>query len=372
MKVLLTGGGTAGHINPALAIAETVKRNCPDAEIEFVGIKGGKEDDLVKREGYTLHHVRSMGFDRSHLLPNFKALYLAFCSPYQRQTTKILDEFQPDIVIGTGGYACWPIMAAAARRGIPTAVHESNAQAGVAIKQLQRRVDRIWINFSDTEHQLKTKKPIVLVGNPIRGGFGALSKEEARKRLGIGRDELYVLSFGGSLGAEYVNEAVLILMKSVAEQMPRVRFLHASGKRDASVSVARFQQLGLDRLPNCVLAEYIYDMPVQMAAADVVISRAGAMTLTELARMKKASILIPSPYVAADHQYRNAKVLADAGAALLVKEADLNSGALTEAFQALASDPALRREMEKWIGSFAQTDANKIIWEQILEMTKKS
>ena len=371
MRVLLTGGGTAGHINPALAIAETVKRNCPDAKIEFVGIKGGKEDDLVAREGYRLHHVRSMGFDRSHLLPNVKALYLAVCSPYQRKTTKILDEFRPDIVIGTGGYACWPIMAAAARRGIPTALHESNAQAGLAIRQLQRRVDRIWINFEDTGKQLNTKKPVVLVGNPVRGEFGVYSKADARKRLGIGADEFYVLSFGGSLGAEPVNEAMLMLMKSVAEQSPRMRFLHASGKRDSAQCASRFKALGLDRLQNCTLTEYVYDMPLQMAAADVVISRAGAMTLTELARMRKAAILIPSPHVAANHQHRNAQALAKHGAAILVKEADLENGKLTECFKMLAEDPTVRANMEERIGGFVQKDANRMIWEQILEMTKK-
>ena len=166
MRVMLTGGGTAGHINPALAIAETVRRNCPDAEILFVGIKGGKEDDLVVREGYELEHVRSMGLVRTISKEAVKALWLALCSPYFKDTTGLLDSFKPDIVIGTGGYACWPIMAAAARRGIPTALHESNAVPGVAIKQLQRRVDRVWINFEETKKHLKTKKKVTRVGNP--------------------------------------------------------------------------------------------------------------------------------------------------------------------------------------------------------------
>ena len=149
MRVLLTGGGTAGHINPALAIAELIRRNAPGAEIAFVGIRGGKEDDLIPREGYRLYYVKSKGIRRSFspsaVVSNVQALWLAAWSPYARSTRAVLDEFRPDIVIGTGGYACWPIMAAAARRGIPTALHESNALPGLAVRKLQKKVDRIWI-----------------------------------------------------------------------------------------------------------------------------------------------------------------------------------------------------------------------------------
>ena len=206
MRVLLTGGGTAGHINPALAIAETVRRNDPSAEIAFVGIRGGKEEELVPRAGYRLYFVRSMGIRRSLSLQNVKALALALTSPYLKETTSILDEFRPDVVIGTGGFACWPIMAAAARRGIPTALHESNSIPGLAIKQLQGRVDRIWINFPGTAERLRAKKKTVCVGNPLQGGFGAIGREEARARLGIPQDALVLLSYGGSLGAERVND----------------------------------------------------------------------------------------------------------------------------------------------------------------------
>lgn len=372
MRVLLTGGGTAGHINPALAIAETVKQNSPDAEIHFVGTKDGKENDLVGRAGYELSHVQSKGFDRSLSTANLKAMYLALVSPYQKQTTKILDEFQPDIVIGTGGFVCWPIMAAAARRGIPTALHESNAKAGLAIKLLQKRVDRIWINFESTREDLKTKKPVLRVGNPIRGAFGVYSKSEARKRLGIGEKETYILSFGGSLGAEPVNEAVLTLMKALAQSTPNLRFLHASGARDRENCQKQFEELGLHRLPNCVLTEYIYDMPTQMAAADLIISRAGAMTLSELAMMKKAAILIPSPHVAANHQYYNAKSMSETGAAILIEESDLPKGKLTETVGQLLSEPVMLKKMEEKIGGVAPTDSNRVIWEQILEMTEEN
>ena len=371
MRLLLTGGGSAGHINPALAIAETVKRNCSDAEIAFVGTERGKEKELVEREGYFMYPVQSEGFRRSLSLKNFKALYLAVFSPYMKETTDILDRFQPDLVIGTGGYACWPIMAAAARRGIPTALHESNAKAGLAIRLLQKRVDRIWVNFEETKEQLRSGHPVSRVGNPIRGEFSEISKTEARKRLGIGAEETYILSFGGSLGAEPVNEAMLMLMNAMANKRPDLRFCHATGKRDGQHCKQRFEELGLDQLPNCILTEYIYDMPVQMAAADLVVSRAGAMTLSELALMNKAAILIPSPYVPANHQFHNAKAMADADAAILVEESALADGRLTEAVETLLNDKTQIKKMEDRIGSFASTDANREIWKQILEITGK-
>ncbi|MBQ7336676.1 MAG: undecaprenyldiphospho-muramoylpentapeptide beta-N-acetylglucosaminyltransferase [Clostridia bacterium] len=372
MRVLLTGGGTAGHINPALAIAETIRQNDPNAVIEFVGIKNGKESDLIPREGYRLHYVDSMGIRRSLSPANIKAAWLALTSPYAKKTVRILDDFQPDIVIGTGGYACWPIMAAAARRGIPTAVHESNALPGLAVRRLQSKVDRIWINFANTEQLLKEKDKILRVGNPLRGGFGALSKADARRRLGLREDQFLILSFGGSLGAEEVNAAVIRMMHSLVAGNPDLLHMHASGKRDYDNTKVQFFAAGLHSAENCVLSDYIYDMPLRMAAADLVISRAGAMTLSELALMKKACVLIPSPYVADNHQYKNAKALADAGAAVLIEESSLEKETLTEAVRDLLANAEKRKQMEQNIVCFADPDANKRIWQEILTLTKKS
>ena len=366
MRILLTGGGTAGHINPALAIAEIVRNNFPSSEILFVGIRGGREEDLVPREGYELRYVNVMGIRRSLSLKNVKALWLAFTSPHAKQTTDILDDFKPDLVIGTGGYACWPIMKAAANRGIPTALHESNAKPGLAVKQLQKHVDRIWINFPQTAEKLKTKKEKILrVGNPLRGGFGEISKEEARRKLGIKREQCFILSFGGSLGAENVNLAVLDLMQDVIAKNQSLLCMHASGKRDYEGTRARFLDMGLESCENCVLTDYIYDMPWRMAAADVIVSRAGAMTLSELSRMGKAAILIPSPYVADNHQLENAKALSDAGAAMLVEEHHLNDGALTEALCSLLESEIERKRMEEQIKTFADPNVNRILRDEI-------
>ena len=372
MRVLMTGGGTAGHINPALAIAETIRKNDPSAEIEFVGVRKGKEVDLVPREGYRLHFVRAMGFQRSLSPENIKALYLALYSPRAKDTLAILDEFKPDIVIGTGGFASWPIMKAASNRGIPTAIHESNALPGKTVRRLQKSVDRIWINFPQTAQRLKAKEKILHVGNPLRCGFGDIGREQAKKMLGIGKDQLFVLSFGGSLGAETVNQTIITVMKELISQRSNIIHMHATGKRDYENCKKAFHEAGLRELSGCIITDYIYDMPVRMAAADIVISRAGAMTLSELSLMKKAAILIPSPYVADNHQYINAKTLSDANAACLVEEASLNDGALTEALQKMIDDPSCRFRMEQEIAQFSDASANRRIWEDILRLTEKT
>ena len=375
MRVLLTGGGTAGHINPALAIAELIRRNAPGAEIAFVGIRGGKEDDLIPREGYRLYYVKSKGIRRSFspsaVASNVQALWLAAWSPHARSTRAVLDEFRPDIVIGTGGYACWPIMAAAARRGIPTALHESNALPGLAVRKLQKKVDRIWINFEGTAGLLDSAACVRRVGNPLRGGFGTIPRDAAREKLGLDPSEKLVLCFGGSLGAEPLNRAVIEAMRALAPKWGNVRFCLASGKRDYAAAGEVWRAAGLDAVSNCMLSDYIYDMPLWMSAADLAVTRAGAMTLSELGRMSLPSVLIPSPHVADNHQYLNAKTFADAGAAVLVEEKELGSGRLTAELDALLADDARLLSMSRAAAPFAETDAGGAIWEDILALTGK-
>ncbi len=374
MRVLMTGGGTAGHINPALAIAGTIKQNDPAAEIAFVGIKTGKEADLVPREGYPLYFVESMGIKRSLSLSNVKALWLAVTSPYSKKTTSILDNFRPDLVIGTGGYACWPLMAAAARRGIPTALHESNALPGLAVRRLQHKVDRIWVNFAHTKNLLKEKETVLQVGNPLRSSFGTISASDAKKRMNLSENITVLLSFGGSLGAEELNRAMLNMMKEYSSRQSDFLHIHATGKRDYENSKAEYERLGLSSAKNCVLVDYIYDMPTQMSAADLIVSRAGAMTLSELSLMKKASVLVPSPNVADNHQYLNAKTLYDAGAASLVEESQLKEGLLMSEAIRLLTHPTERKNMSEKIHAFANADANRMIWldiQQLLQKTNK-
>ncbi len=371
LRVLMTGGGSAGHVNPAIAIADTIRTNCPDAQIAFVGTVQGKENDLVPRAGYPLYYVESMGLQRSLSPSNIKAAFLAVTSPYSKKTQSILDEFCPDLVVGTGGYVCWPLIRAAARRGIPTVLHESNCYAGLTVRMLQGCVSRLLLNFEDTAAQLRAKKKCRVVGNPLLGGFGAIPKEEARRHLGVQEGEQMVLICAGSLGSQTVNSAVLELLRNVAAGRPKVRFVLATGKRHYENCLAVASEFGLDNCPNVELKEYIYDMPMQMAGADVVVTRAGAMTLSELALMGKACVIVPSPYVPDDHQLKNARALSDRNAALLVEEKDFPKKALQYAVLSLLDDRDLAENLQREIKKFATPDANRVIYDILMDLVRE-
>lgn len=374
MRVLITGGGTGGHVNPALAIANTIKQNDPDSVIAYVGTKRGIENKLVPKAGYPMYYVDVKGIKRSLSPSNIKAAYLALTSPIKAK--KIIREFKPDIVVGTGGYVSWPVVKAASQMGIPTALHESNAIAGVAVKMLQKSVDRIYLNFEKTGESLSCDRAkLMKVGNPILGGFSSMTREEARKKLGIPDKYKYViLSYAGSMGAEKVNDAVLCLMREFTAKHPEVYHIHATGSIELELCTSQFKEIGLDKCENIELCEYIYDMPVRMAAADITINRAGAMTISELAATGKCSIFIPSPNVAENHQYKNAKVLSDAGAAALFEEKELADGAkpLIEEVEKLLSDEGekLRAERSEKIRQFAVSDANKLIYNDLVKLAQ--
>ena len=374
MRVLMTGGGTGGHVNPAIAIANTIKRNDPDAVIAYVGTKKGIENKLVPKAGYPLYYVEVQGIKRSLSVSNIKAAYLALTSPLKAK--KIIKEFKPDIVIGTGGYVSWPVVRAAASMGIPTALHESNAIAGIAVKMLQGCVDRIYLNFEKTGDSIKNKEKLMHVGNPVSGDFNRYSKEQARKKLGISDKYKYViLSYGGSMGAEKVNDAAMEVMKRFTCRHPEVLHIHATGSIEYEIATAQFKREGLDKYPNIEMTEYIFDMPLKMAAADITISRAGAMTISELASCGKCAVFIPSPNVAENHQYKNAKVLSDVGAADLFEECELagTPEVLSDRIEYLLSDAgaAERIGMSEKIKSFASDDANKLIYADIVKLTSK-
>ena len=374
MRVLITGGGTGGHVNPALAIANTIKQNDHDAVIAYVGTKRGIENKLVPKAGYPMYYVDVKGIKRSLSPSNIKAAYLALTSPIKAK--KIIREFKPDIVVGTGGYVSWPVVKAASQMGIPTALHESNAIAGVAVKMLQKSVDRIYLNFEKTGESLSCDRAkLMKVGNPILGGFSSMTREEARKKLGIPDKYKYViLSYAGSMGAEKVNDAVLCLMREFTAKHPEVYHIHATGSIELELCTSQFKEMGLDKCENIELCEYIYDMPVRMAAADITINRAGAMTISELAATGKCSIFIPSPNVAENHQYKNAKVLSDAGTAALFEEKELTDGAkpLIEEVEKLLSDEGdeLRAERSEKIRQFAVSDANKLIYNDLVKLAQ--
>ncbi len=372
MKVMMTGGGTGGHVNPALAIAGNIKQNQPDAEIIFVGTSHGIENKLVPKEGYKLEHVEVQGFKRKLTPYNIKSAWLAFTSPLKAK--KLLKEYKPDLVVGTGGYVSWPLLKAAAAMGIPTAVHESNAIPGVAVRMLAPLVDRVYVNFDATAKALggEIAPKVLKVGNPIKPQFAPLDYDTARKKLGVtGKYKYFLLSCGGSMGAEMVNLVILDFMRVYWKDDAVLLHIHASGSIEYEISKKMFHDYGLERHENLKLVEYIFDMPEEMAAADIVVSRAGAMTLSELAVLGKCTVLIPSPHVTDNHQYKNAKVLADAGAAMLFEEKDLTDDRLTKAIAGLLQDDAKRKDMSEKIKAFALPDANREIYLDLMKLAGK-
>lgn len=369
MRVLMTGGGTGGHVYPALAIADLIRVNCPDAEIAFVGTEKGIESRLVPKAGYRLYPIRIQGIRRSLSPSNLKTAYLVLVSPLKAK--KIIRDFRPDLVIGTGGYVCWPLLRAASSMGIPCMVHESNALPGVAVRQLQKRVDVILTNFAETASLLKERDKVVHVGNPLRAPCGTMRREEARRLLGFADNQFVILSFGGSLGADAINRAALAVWRRVASNEQRLVQVMATGTRFYETvrnCLTESDENGQGRL---TVKDYIDDMPTYMAAADAVICRAGAMTLTELAMMKKPSILIPSPNVTDNHQYKNAKVLADAGAAVLIEEGADSEERVCDSVCRMMREKCFCEEMSRKIAAFSEADAGRRIYEEITALLKR-
>lgn len=368
MKVVMSGGGTGGHIYPAIAIAETIKANYPDAEIIFTGNPQGLESKITTEAGYRFYPIECRGLVRSLSLRNIKSAYLAVFSPMKAK--KLLREFKPDIVIGTGGYVCWPTLKAASDLGIHSAIHESNSVPGLAVKMLSGRVERIWTNYEETIKAIGHPEKSVRVGNPLRNKFTTVSPEEAKKQIGGGRHyDTYIMSVGGSGGAERLNECALELMRDYIAKRPDIFYVHITGRRDYENTRKRFAEAGLDKYQNIRLLDYTDSMPCYMAAADIVISRAGALTLSELALMSKAAILIPSPNVTNNHQYCNSKVLADNDAAVMIEEKNLLPGVIVEKTDKLVGDPLMRRKLSRNIKTFAYEDSNERILEEIVSMT---
>lgn len=369
MRVLMTGGGTGGHVYPALAIASVIRQNDPAAEIAFVGTPKGMENKLVGAAGYKMYHVDVKGFRRSLSLKNLHAMYLALVSPLRAK--KIIREFKPDVVIGTGGYVSWPILVAASKMGVPGAVHESNAVPGMTVRRLAAYVDRVYINYPESAELLSNPQKALRVGCPLRLDFEAVDRKTAREKLGIPQDAKMILSFGGSLGAEQVNFAMLDLMEDYVQHHPDVYHVHATGSIEWEIASEMFRERGLDTKENIRFVEYIHDMPLQMAAADVVICRSGANTVSELALMKKAALFIPSPNVTDNQQFKNANAIAKQGGALLIEEKHIKRGKIEEMVLPLLEDASAREAMGEKIYAFAVPDANRRIYEDISRLIRR-
>lgn len=322
MKILFCCGGTFGHIAPALAAAEAMRERYPEAEIVFAGRKEGAENNAIRREGYALYEIPIESIDRRLSIKSALALFDLFSS--LREARRLLDEIRPSIVFGTGGYVCFPLIREAQAMGIPTVLHESNATPGRACRILARRCEKVLIGMRDCAHALPRHTRCEYTGNPVRQEFFRYTKEKARRILGIPADTKFLLSFGGSGGARCLNEAILSFMAKRAQKRDDFFHVHAVGKKYYEDAAKRYPALTV-RHSRYRIYPYIENMPLYMRAADLCICRSGAMTLAELAATETPSILIPSPNVTNDHQYKNARSFADAGGALLLEEGEIGS-----------------------------------------------
>lgn len=361
LKFLLAGGGTSGHITPALAIAEQILQDHPDAEIRFCGTARGIESEIVPRAGFVFTAIRASGLPSRPSIKMIKAL-LDFAAG-RRQCRRLLRQFRPNAVIGTGGYVCSPVVSAAASLKIPVLLHEQNAFPGRSNRLLARQAAAVCISFPGTETRFAADTPILLTGNPVRTSFFELTRESARQNLKIDPDARIILTLGGSLGARRLNQAILGLDLAALfpEQTPHI--ILAAGKQHfADVSAAADGRDWLD------VREYIHEIDQVMAAADLIICRAGAMTCAELTALGRPSILVPYPYAAGDHQTYNARVLADAGAALLCPDEQLQPQWLADNLRSLFADPGRLTAMGRAAAGLARPDAARDICRRLYEI----
>ena len=363
MKVLLAGGGTAGHINPALAIAGYIKNKRNDAEFLFIGNRGGMEQRLVPQAGFEIKSITISGFKRSFspksMLENVKTVSRTFTS--SREAKKIIAEFKPDICIGTGGYVSGPVIRTAAKMGIPCIIHEQNAYPGITNKMLAKSVKKVMLAVPDAKKYFDKNADFVITGNPVRQEILTAKKEESRKELGLDNRPV-VLSFGGSLGARKINEAVADLVARSGID-GRYQHIHAYGSYgDWFPQLVEEKGTDIADCSNLDIRPYIDNMPTCMAAADLVICRAGAITLSEIQAMGKPAILIPSPNVAENHQYHNAMALVNAGAADIIEEKDLTGAALMRKTDKMLLNPEKLEKYSENSRKMAITDANERIY----------
>lgn len=372
MKVLFAAGGTGGHINPALAVAGEIRERHPDAEILFVGTKDKMEAKLVPAAGFGFTTIKISGFQRKltleNIIRNIKTVwYLLTCNS---KIKKILRSFEPDVVVGFGGYVSGPVVRMAAKMGIPTAIHEQNAYPGITNKALSKVVDRVMLTAGEAEKHLDAKNGCIVTGLPVRGEMLRANRDISRAKLGIADNQKLILSMGGSLGALTINNAMVDIIAD-HHNNENFYFLHAMGQYGLWVpDKLREKGVDLDNSKNVEIREYISDMDVCMSAADVVICRAGASSLSELQALGKASILIPSPNVAENHQYHNAMALVNKNAAKIIEEKELTKEKMNELFLSLAENDSERHLIEENAKQMAVSDAKERIADIVISLIK--
>lgn len=373
MKFILTCGGTAGHINPALAVAGRLRELMPDCEILFIGAEGKMEMELVPREGYKIEPLKITNISRGHsleaIIHNLDTLKNVAVST--REAKRIMREFKPDVVIGTGGYVCYPVLMAASELKIPTAVHESNAVPGLTTKLLAEHVDKVMVGFEESRGAYHHPEKVEVTGTPVRGEFAAYSKALAKRELGLDPDEPLVVSVWGSLGAAHMNKIMGELITMMDDSRP-FRLIHSVGTRYFEDFMSALRQCAPDFASfGADVRKYIYDMPRVMAAADLILCRAGASTLSELAYMGKPVIIVPSPNVTNNHQEKNARVLEKAGGAKVFLEGEFDAPALMDTVRGLLGDSTQLEAMSQAMLSLAVPGATDRICDIILSLPAK-
>ena len=372
MKVLIAAGGTGGHVNPALAVAGEIRKRHPEAEICFVGTKDRIEAEIVPAAGYPLKTIDIKGLRRGFSPKDIKenidtAIKLLKCSGAVK---KIINEFQPDVAVGFGGYVSGPVIRMAAKMGVPTAIHEQNAFPGVTNKALAEKVDVVMLTAEDAKKHMKFKNEPIVTGLPIRGELLEADSVTSRQELGFNENPI-ILCMGGSLGAREINKAIIEVIASNAHD-ERYNFIVSTGKNGMWV-VDKLEERGgdLKKMPHIKIRPYIDDMARCLSAADLVICRAGASSLSEIQALGKPSILIPSPNVTENHQYHNAMALVNKHAAVIIEEKDLNGSILSRNVDNLLGDKRKLKEVGENARAMAVIDATSRICDIVEGLIKK-
>lgn len=360
MNVIFTCGGTGGHINPAIAVANLIKERNPGCNILFIGAKGHMEEQLVPKAGYRLECLPGSGLSRGKNLTALKKNVKAIQCVFQaiRQCRKIILEFQPDVIVGTGGYASFPALYAGSQLGVPTCVHEANAVPGLTTKLAANLADRVLVCFEESRKYYKHPEKVEVVGMPIRREFWNTDREQARKELGVGDKPLIVSTFG-SQGARAMNQMIAQLFAIEQENQFPFSHIHAVGSFgwEWMPDCVKENGVELSQCPSIDMREYIYNMPTVLAAADVVIGRAGSGTCNEIAAAGVPCILIPSPNVTNNHQEKNARVLENGGGAVVLLEQECNAKRVYQEIENLLQNEQLREKMRDNLQKMAMPDS---------------
>lgn len=372
MRVIIAAAGTAGHINPGISIANKIKKEESNSEIVFIGTIRGLENDLVPRAGYKLKTIDAYGLSKEISLENLKRIYKTYKGIGEAK--RIISEFKPDIVIGTGGYICGPVVIAAKKNNIPIILHESNAFPGKAVKMLAKKVDTILVSFEDAKSRINNCNNVIYTGTPVKikkQNYSINEKLNIIKTIGLSEKKPIVLIFGGSQGAQKINEAILEIIKEKKNKDYQIIWATGPKQFDIIKNSLSNLEININNISNCKIVPYIYNMEEIENISDLVVSRSGAMTITEIANLAKPSILIPLPNVSNNHQMYNAKVLENVDAAKIIINSELTGENLNSSIEEIVLNKQKCIKMGKNAGKLANTDVENRIFKEIKLLVRK-